>query len=104
MFEQRTLPTLTDADASLGETLRVLAARDASRATVWDHPVSRRRALYRLGAAALLAAPMKAIACSVIPSETAGPYPGDGTNGPDVLTQSGILRSDIRSSFGSSGT
>jgi protocatechuate 3,4-dioxygenase beta subunit len=43
--------------------------------------------------------------CSVIPQETAGPYPGDGSNGPNVLTQSGIVRSDIRSSFGSgSGT
>ena len=37
-----------------------------------------------------------------IPEETAGPYPGDGSNGPNVLTQSGIVRSDIRSSFGSS--
>lgn len=36
-----------------------------------------------------------------IPEETAGPYPGDGSNGPNVLTQSGIVRSDIRSSFGS---
>ncbi|MBL7494676.1 intradiol ring-cleavage dioxygenase [Frankia sp. AgB1.9] len=35
-----------------------------------------------------------------IPEETAGPYPGDGSNGPDVLEQSGIVRSDIRSSFG----
>lgn len=35
-----------------------------------------------------------------IPDETAGPYPGDGSNGPDVLEQSGIVRSDIRSSFG----
>ena len=40
-----------------------------------------------------------------IPDETAGPYPGDGSNGPDVLEQSGIVRSDIRSSIGaSSGT
>lgn len=37
-----------------------------------------------------------------IPDETAGPYPGDGSNGPDVLEQSGIVRSDIRSSIGSS--
>jgi protocatechuate 3,4-dioxygenase beta subunit len=36
-----------------------------------------------------------------IPEETAGPYPGDGSNGPNILTQSGIVRSDIRSSFGS---
>jgi protocatechuate 3,4-dioxygenase beta subunit len=35
-----------------------------------------------------------------IPDETAGPYPGDGSNGPDVLEQSGIVRSDIRTSFG----
>ncbi len=40
--------------------------------------------------------------CTVIPEETAGPYPGDGSNGVDVLTQDGIVRSDIRSSFGSS--
>jgi protocatechuate 3,4-dioxygenase beta subunit len=35
-----------------------------------------------------------------IPDETAGPFPGDGSNGPDVLEQSGIVRQDIRSSFG----
>lgn len=40
--------------------------------------------------------------CSAVPQETGGPYPGDGTNGPNVLTQSGVVRSDIRSSFGSS--
>ncbi|HEX5730933.1 intradiol ring-cleavage dioxygenase [Microbacterium sp.] len=34
-----------------------------------------------------------------IPDETAGPYPGDGSNGPDILEQSGIVRSDIRSSL-----
>ena len=36
-----------------------------------------------------------------IPEETAGPYPGDGTNGPNVLSQSGVVRSDIRRSFAS---
>jgi protocatechuate 3,4-dioxygenase beta subunit len=39
--------------------------------------------------------------CEPIPEETAGPYPGDGSNGPDVLGQDGVVRSDIRSSFGS---
>ncbi|MFP7761734.1 intradiol ring-cleavage dioxygenase [Marisediminicola sp. LYQ85] len=34
-----------------------------------------------------------------IPDETAGPYPGDGSNGPDVLERSGIVRSDIRTSL-----
>jgi protocatechuate 3,4-dioxygenase beta subunit len=39
-----------------------------------------------------------------IPEETAGPYPGDGSNGPNVLTESGIVRSDLRASFDSSTT
>jgi protocatechuate 3,4-dioxygenase beta subunit len=38
--------------------------------------------------------------CSPIPQETAGPFPADGANGPNVLNLSGIVRSDIRSSFG----
>src|SRR5512144_222519 len=38
----------------------------------------------------------------LIPEETAGPFPGDGSNGVNVLTESGIVRSDIRPSFGSS--
>ena len=42
--------------------------------------------------------------CPVIPEETAGPYPGDGTNSNgsgivNVLTLSGVVRKDIRSSF-----
>ena len=40
----------------------------------------------------------------VIPEETAGPYPADGSNGKNVLSDSGVVRSDIRSSFGSSTT
>ncbi len=38
--------------------------------------------------------------CSEIPEETAGPYPGDGSNGPNVLATSGVVRSDITTSFG----
>ncbi|MCP5750360.1 hypothetical protein NL359_35140, partial [Klebsiella pneumoniae] len=42
--------------------------------------------------------------CIVDPSETGGPYPADGTNvsngsTSNVLTASGIVRSDIRASF-----
>ncbi|GGK80455.1 dioxygenase family protein [Mangrovihabitans endophyticus] len=89
--------------------------------------MSRRRMLAALGGAAGLLAVGGTAACSEaeqaatattggatgsadagsteIESETAGPYPADGTNGPDVRTESGIVRSDIRSSFGSaSGT
>ncbi|MGW2128217.1 intradiol ring-cleavage dioxygenase [Streptomyces coelicoflavus] len=39
-----------------------------------------------------------------IPDETNGPYPADGTNGVQVLDQDGIVRQDIRSSFGDSTT
>lgn len=36
-----------------------------------------------------------------VPEETAGPYPADGSNGVNVLGESGIVRSDITRSFGS---
>ena len=39
--------------------------------------------------------------CATIPGETAGPFPGDGSNGPNLLTESGVVRSDIRQSIGS---
>ncbi|OYU44525.1 MAG: hypothetical protein CFE44_12485 [Burkholderiales bacterium PBB4] len=46
-----------------------------------------------------------ATSCSLIPEETAGPYPGDGTNRnssgvANALGLSGIVRSDIRTSVG----
>jgi len=77
----------------------------------------RRRALLLFGAAGLAAggalaavaggsaqaATEAAEACvGKVPAEIAGPFPSDGSNGPDVLTQSGIVRSDIRPSFGAS--
>lgn len=37
-------------------------------------------------------------------TETAGPYPGDGSNGPDVLEISGVERSDIRGSIDGGAT
>lgn len=50
-----------------------------------------------------------ATTCILDPTETNGPYPADGTNTSsgstsNVLTSSGIVRSDIRSSFISSTT
>ena len=36
-----------------------------------------------------------------IPEETAGPFPADGSNGVNALTESGVVRSDITASFGS---
>lgn len=49
-------------------------------------------------------APTAAASTAVVaaaPQETAGPYPGDGSNGPNVLVESGVVRSDITGSFGS---
>jgi len=72
--------------------------------------VSRRGALQMLGlgtAVVGLAACGDSASTSAgeIPDETEGPYPGDGSNGPDVLEQSGVVRSDIRASFdGATGT
>jgi protocatechuate 3,4-dioxygenase beta subunit len=75
--------------------------------------MSRRRMLAALGGAgALVLTGCSATkgtaaqgALDEVESETAGPYPADGSNGPDVRTESGIVRRDIRSSFGaSSGT
>lgn len=48
-------------------------------------------------------------ACVRTPSETTAPYPADGTNASsgsinNVLTQSGVVRSDIRASFVGSST
>ena len=39
-----------------------------------------------------------------VPAETAGPFPGDGSNGQDVLDDTGIVRTDLRSSIGTSTT
>lgn len=38
------------------------------------------------------------------PEETAGPYPGDGSNGPDVLEDSGVVRRDITADIDGSGS
>jgi protocatechuate 3,4-dioxygenase beta subunit len=79
--------------------------------------IDRRRALKLMGAVTvgglILASPLRVLAqsastgteasdteaCAVIEEETAGPYPGDGSSGPDVLALSGVVREDIRSSF-----
>jgi protocatechuate 3,4-dioxygenase beta subunit len=82
-----------------------------------DTIMDRRRVLRLIGAAGVTASvavggpALRALAqspspdaltgvCQVIEEETAGPFPGDGSNGPDILTQSGVVRSDITSSFG----
>jgi protocatechuate 3,4-dioxygenase beta subunit len=88
-----------------------------------SRPVSRRDALLLLGGLGVVAAgcssgdggsaetattdagSVTTSTCSTIPEETAGPYPGDGSNGPDALGERGVIRQDIRTSFdGRSGT
>jgi protocatechuate 3,4-dioxygenase beta subunit len=86
--------------------------------------MTRRRALSFLGAAGFLAAcgdnsltnsststvntstsTQQTNSGAEIPSETQGPYPADGTNGPNVLTDGAVVRQDLTSSFGNySGT
>ena len=39
-------------------------------------------------------------AAGAVPEETSGPFPGDGSNGPNVLSESGVVRRDITKSFG----
>ncbi|MFD6389766.1 dioxygenase [Nocardia sp. NPDC060259] len=93
---------MDDHDLGLGHDLRVM---------------SRRRVLGMIGAAGVAAAAAGCAAATdsgvatdtaadsaipaAAPQETAGPYPGDGSNGPNVLIESGVVRSDITSSFGS---
>lgn len=100
-------------DLGLIHDLAVIAERD--RAVAIPDALSRRRVLGLLGGGAVAALALAACdpatgtvsggGCSVVPGETAGPYPGDGSNGPNVLNQSGVVRKDIRSSFGTmSGT
>jgi protocatechuate 3,4-dioxygenase beta subunit len=77
--------------------------------------MSRRHMLVAAGSAGALALlgrhvlfgsdPAAAAAClEEIESETAGPYPADGSNGIEVRTLDGIVRTDIRPSFGTSTT
>ena len=69
--------------------------------------IGRRRLLGVMGGLGLVAvaAPASALECAALPWETQGPYPADGSNSSagqvvNVLTQEGVIRQDIRSSFG----
>lgn len=53
--------------------------------------------------ASTAAAGASTVATEEIPDETGGPFPGDGTNGVNVLADDGVVRSDITTSFGASG-
>jgi protocatechuate 3,4-dioxygenase beta subunit len=72
--------------AGLGLGVVGLAARGASSAA--------------LAAAATGSDSTIPTASEEIPDETGGPFPGDGTNGANVLAEEGVVRSDITASFG----
>jgi protocatechuate 3,4-dioxygenase beta subunit len=48
------------------------------------------------------AAPPVASPGAEIPDETAGPFPADGSNGPNLLDDDGVVRSDLTASIGGS--
>jgi protocatechuate 3,4-dioxygenase beta subunit len=79
--------------------------RDLDSIGAW---MTRRRFLHlAMGASLVPLLPWRAAAgeseggdCSRIPEESAGPFQGRTAGGPPLLSQDGIVRSDIRSSFG----
>ncbi len=71
--------------------------------------IGRRRLLALMGGMGLVGlagGPAAALDCVALPWETAGPYPADGSNVKNgqvvnALTQQGVIRQDLRTSFGS---
>jgi protocatechuate 3,4-dioxygenase beta subunit len=117
------LPTLVDrrralrmfAGAGLGLGLATIAgcstsgtdsAATATTAAGGGSPSTTAAATTSSTAANSAAAAVPELAeCASLPTETTGPYPGDGSNGPDVLSESGVVRRDITTSFaGLTGT
>ncbi len=82
-------------------SLFVVAACAAPAASATAGATAAPSGLTSAAASAVTTSAAPATTTTVIPEETGGPFPGDGSNGPDVLTQSGVVRRDIRSSFGS---
>jgi protocatechuate 3,4-dioxygenase beta subunit len=70
--------------------------------------IGRRRLLSLMGGLGVLSlsgVPALALECVALPWETAGPYPADGSNVKagqvvNALTQEGVIRTDLRTSFG----
>jgi len=92
-------------------------SHEHDRGLSYDLPVLARRRMIRLMAGAGVGAALVPLAgctadatssstsaadCATVPEETAGPYPADGSNGVNVLKESGVVRGDIRRSFGDS--
>ncbi|PPG53524.1 3,4-dioxygenase subunit beta [Rathayibacter sp. AY2B3] len=96
LFSRRRVLTLVGAGAA---TLGLAAC-----ATGGSGSASASSASSSSSAAATAPAGTATAVADEIPDETAGPYPGDGSNGVDVLERSGIVRSDLRTSIGGGAT
>jgi protocatechuate 3,4-dioxygenase beta subunit len=101
-YEGRPLPRPDDevVDQGLGFDMATLARRRSVLKALGLGVVTAGLAACSTGTSATPSASAQTTSSGEIPDETAGPFPGDGSNGPDVLQQSGIVRSDIRTSFG----
>src|SRR2546423_14388844 len=78
---------------------------DSSNATATTNGTSSSTTSTTSSATTTTGAATTVTTCSAIPEETGGPYPGDGSNGPDVLSENGVVRKDITTSFdGATGT
>ena len=81
---------------------------DLGFANDFPQMISRRRLLALMGGVGLLSIsglPAVALDCVALPWETAGPYPADGSNVREgqlvnALAQEGVIRKDLRPSFG----
>jgi protocatechuate 3,4-dioxygenase beta subunit len=79
----------------------VLAACGGDGGSTASSSTTRARSSTSGGTPATTAAGAATVAtCEQIPEETEGPFPGDGTNGPNILTEDGVVRSDITRSIG----
>lgn len=83
--------------AGLGASAFVLAACSSEGSTTATSSASATTASASPSASATAAATYG----TEMPDETAGPYPGDGSNGQDVLEITGVERSNITTSIGS---
>lgn len=81
------------------------AAADPTTSAAGDTSSTAGNATTESTAAEASATEVEASAGESIPDETAGPFPADGSNGPNVLTDGAVVRSDITASIGDlSGT
>ena len=104
-FDRRRVLGLFGGLGASGGARRVRSVRRRRRTTSSSSSTSSRPPPARHARPAPRAArrPPAARPKAELPEETAGPFPGDGTNGADALELSGIVRSDIRTSIARRG-